>query len=72
VAKEDTQTRPDQQPDLAEAVRRLSEGMQRLLKSGLTRRAVVILLKHETGVPMGQIEAVLDGLGDLARQYTTK
>ena len=58
------------QLDLAEAVRQISAAMQRLLKSGLNKKAITVLLKHETGVPMGHINAVLAGLDNLARVYT--
>lgn len=50
--------------------KKISESMKRLTGSGLTKRAVMILLKHDTGLSMRQIEAVIDGLDDLARKYT--
>lgn len=56
--------------DLAEAVRRLSEGMDRLLGSGLNRTAIVVLLRHHTGVGKREVELVLDGLTTLAGRYT--
>jgi hypothetical protein len=72
MANKQAETAPAAGPeiDLAETIRRVSDGLDRLLRSGLTRRAVVILLKHETGVPMGHVEAVLGGLEVLAKRYT--
>jgi len=36
---------------------------------GLNRKAVVVLLKHHTGVPMKTINRVLDGLEALEAEY---
>lgn len=60
----------DPQLTLAADIRKISESMKRLTNSGLTKRAVMILLKHDTGLSLRQIEAVIDGLDDLARKYT--
>jgi hypothetical protein len=67
VAKE---VQPAEEVDLATLVRRVSEGMDRLLKSGLNRKAVVVLLHHHTGIGIRDLQAVLDGLTTLAKQYT--
>lgn len=62
----------DETPDenLAEAIKKISAGMEKLTKSGLTRKAVVILLKDTTGVGKKEIEKVLTGLSTLAGKYT--
>ncbi len=63
---------PAEQEDLAAVIRKVSEGFEELKKSGLTRNAIVVLLKDATGVPKKQINQVLDGLADLAKTYTTR
>ncbi len=55
---------------LAEVIVKISEGMEKLLRSGLNRRAIVILLRDSTGCTKTDIEAVLEGLDTLARDYT--
>lgn len=56
--------------NLADAIRKISSGMEKLTRSGLTRKAVVVLLKDATGVGKKEIEKVLTGLGTLAQKYT--
>lgn len=56
--------------DLATNIRKLSEGVEKLLASGLNRKAVVVLLKDHTGVSQKTINTVLDGLQELAKKYT--
>jgi len=57
--------------DLAEHIRRVSDGVRRLLASGLKKNAVIVLLAHDTGVGMRNIEKVIDGIAELAKKYTT-
>lgn len=58
--------------DFANAVHLLSEAADALLTAGLTRRAIVILLRDATsGVVTRDIEEVLDALPRLAEAYTT-
>lgn len=57
---------------LAEAVRRIDTGMKALIESGLTRKALVVLLHHSTQVTMRDINAVLDGLERLGTEYLEK
>lgn len=56
--------------DLSEAVERISDAMKTLLKSGLNRRAIVVLLHDSTKIPKRDIEAVLSGLETLKKTYT--
>lgn len=56
---------------LPEAIRKISAGLARLNSTGLNRKAVIVLLRHETGLGIGVIETVFDGLAELARKYTT-
>lgn len=56
---------------LAENIVKISEGMTKLLASGLNRKAIVVLLKHSTGLGGGEINSVLDGLQQLRTNYCT-
>lgn len=56
---------------LAKAIVKISDGMQRLVSSGLNRDAVVVLLHHETKLPFRDINRILTELSTLARKYTT-
>lgn len=55
---------------LADAIVKISEGFQRLKKSGLNRRGIVVLVKDASGVGITEILKVLDALEDLKRRYT--
>lgn len=55
---------------VAEAIVRISAGVDKLLASGLNRRALLVLLKDASGVPMDQIGRVLNALPQLASTYT--
>lgn len=56
---------------LAAAIVTISEGVTALLKSGLNRKAIVILLAASTGVTRQNINAVLDGLATLKKDYAS-
>lgn len=58
--------------DLASALRDISNQLSTILASGLNLRAVVALLKDGTGMSKRDIHAVLDGLQNLEKNYTTK
>jgi hypothetical protein len=57
---------------LAEAIKRVSEGMDRLLVSGLNFEAIVVLLHDATRLSKTDIRSVLRNLGDLNRMYGRK
>jgi hypothetical protein len=63
---------PTDNETLAEAIVKISAGFDHLSKSGLNRKAIVILLNDWTGVGKRDIERVLAGLGDLSKVYCTK
>lgn len=58
--------------EMADAIRRISDGMKDVLHAGLNRRALLVLLRDASGIAMSDIAKVLDGLESLARHYTTK
>lgn len=57
--------------NLASAIRKISEGFDKLKKTGLNRKAIIVLLQDHTKVPKKQITKVLDGLGDLSKKYAS-
>lgn len=54
---------------LAQAIVNISKSFDRLLKSGLNKRAIIILIAHDTKLGIGQIENVLGSLERLAYNY---
>lgn len=56
--------------DLAEAIRKISRAADALVRSGINRKGIVILLSAETQLPRTTVGHVLDGLENLERQYT--
>ena len=56
---------------LASSVAKISDGFERIEKSGLTRRALLVLLADSTGVNKTQINRVLNGLRCLKAEYLT-
>lgn len=60
---------PETKEILAEAIVRIGDGFNSLLKSGLNREAVVVLLHAKTAVNKKDIVAVLDGLTRLKGWY---
>jgi hypothetical protein len=61
---------PPETPEvLAMAITDISDGMKRLLASGLNRKAIEVLLFDATHVPKRQITKVIDALGDMKRDY---
>lgn len=60
---------PETTEILAEAVTRISAAFEELQKSGLNRRAIVVLIQAETKLGKGTIETVLDALPRLRGWY---
>jgi len=54
---------------LAESVRKIDKATKEFLASGLSRKALVVLLNDSTGVAKRDINAVLDGLESLGATY---
>lgn len=69
--KQDEQS-PIEVEVLAQAIVSISTSMKRLLKSGMNRKAIVVLIAHDTKLGHGQIENVLGSLERLAQTYTVK
>lgn len=60
----------DGEEKLVESIRKISKAVGRILKTGLNRKAVIVLLKDDTGLSGRVIENVLNSLEDLERKYT--
>lgn len=54
---------------LATGIIDIAAAMKRINATRLSRKALVILLAHETKLPQYQVERVLDALDDLERLY---
>lgn len=50
---------------LAESIEKIAEAADRMMNAGLTKRAILVLLRDQTGLGMREIERVLDALSDL-------
>lgn len=60
---------PESKEILAEAIVKIGAAAEALAKSGINRRAIVVLLHWETKVPMRDITSILDGLNRLKGWY---
>jgi hypothetical protein len=54
---------------IAQSIAKIGDAAQRLMGSGLTRKAILILLANASGVPKVTCSKVLDGLNSLKRLY---
>lgn len=61
----------DDKETLAANIANVSDGMTALLRSGLNKKAIIILLQHNTSLSQGVIRQVLDALPVLKKEYTT-
>lgn len=65
--------KPEPTPqELATAVIAISDAMQKLMASGLNRRAIEVLVQHLSHAPMSQVRAVLNSLTELRHAYTNR
>ena len=60
---------PETKEILADAIIRISDGFTALQKSGLNMRAIILLIKDQTNLPMRDIELVLKTLPRLKGWY---
>lgn len=61
----------DQADVFAANLSRVADAGEKLLKSGLTMRGLIVLLRDSTGLPHREIRSVLEALPEL-RKYVTK
>ncbi len=57
---------------LAQSIRDIALAANALLRAGLKRKTLLVLLKDATGVPQRDIELILNAQQDLARLYLEK
>lgn len=57
---------------IADSIGRVSDMGKALRDSGLTQRAVLLLLQDLTGVPRGDIQLILNALPQLRTYFLTK
>lgn len=57
---------------LAQAIVDISKAVKRLAASSLNRKAIIVLLAHETKLAQGVVKTVLDGIADLEASYLRK
>lgn len=60
---------PGEATKLADAVRRIDKAFKDLDNSGLNRKAIVTLVHETSGVAKRDINAVLDSLDSLGKDY---
>lgn len=60
---------PVEKTVLAQAIVDISRAAKRLSDSGLNRRAIEILLHHESRIPLRDIKTTLDCLKNLEKVY---
>lgn len=70
MAKKTGKPEVTEQIDLPAEIEKISQAMTKLTSGGLTRKAVVVLLKEETKLPKKSIERVLTAMGTLGHKYT--
>lgn len=61
--------KPEPTEILAEAIIRIGENFEKLQKSGLNKRAIVVLVYDYTKIPKRDIELVLESLAKLKGWY---
>lgn len=61
---------PVERAVLADAILGIEYAMKKLLKSGLNRHAIIVLVHDACNVGKTDIRAVLDSLETLAKDYT--
>ena len=66
------QEKPEPTEIIAASIIKISAGFDKLMKGGLNRRALVVLIKDHTNVPQYAIEKVLDCLPRLQELYCHK
>jgi len=60
---------PETKEILAEAITRIGTAFEELQKSGLNRKAIIVLIQAETKLPRRDIETVLNALPRLKGWY---
>jgi 2-phospho-L-lactate guanylyltransferase (CobY/MobA/RfbA family) len=70
VVKQKADETPVNEEVLAQSIVSISASMKKLLKSGMNRKAIIVLVQDYTKLSKSEITRVIDALDDLARVYT--
>ena len=62
----------DKSAEIAATLHKIADAGTKLLSSGLTRDALILLLHRDSGVGMRDVACVLDAIPRLRRHVTTK
>lgn len=63
---------PVEKEVLAEAIVRMSEGVNALSKSGINKKGIILLVHDHTKLPKREIESVIDSLAELKSLYCAR
>lgn len=72
VVVKQNQEQPVPTEILAESIQAIADGMRKIRQGRLNDRALTVLLKDATGVPLYEIKRVLDGIEGLSDTYLKK
>jgi hypothetical protein len=64
--------RPVEVPILAQAILDISNGAKKALSSGLSRKAIIVLIHHHSKIPMRDVEIVLNNITSLQETWLQK
>ena len=69
-------TQDEQEPIPAEIIAasivKIADGFERIKKSGLTQRAILLLISSASKVPVTHVRSVLEGIDQLKTLYIAK
>ena len=69
-------SKPPLPPDVAqiieESIVQMADAMRRMNSTRLTRKAIVVLIMHETKLNMGTVQTVLDSLDRIEQTWLKK
>jgi hypothetical protein len=57
---------------IAQSITKVAYGFDRLNRSGLSLKAILLLLSHSSGVSQRDVKKVLQSMGSLKRDYLVK
>lgn len=57
---------------IASSIKTIADSFEKMQRSGLTQKAILILISHASGVSQTDVRHVLDGISQLKSLYLTK
>lgn len=58
--------------EIAAALIQIQSGMRELMNTRLSRKAIVVLVHHQSKIPQKTIEIILNNLEDIAKDWMKK